>query len=183
MYQMTNLLEEVIKKGNLNRATRRVDCYQALNQCDVRGENVLYVTGHSRYLDSNDTIRAISDRTLGGFALDAVAELCFNAICAGIQDIELWCCETACKKGTEELKATDATTAKQTLNLDALYQLKTAVENKAATSSKHVGLHLLQADPTLLETRENSQQVGPPQRQIPLQDHCVESCRELRARG
>ncbi len=125
MKHMTDELEKRLKEGG--HTVKRSDCLNSLHEADIWGVSKVYVTGHSRYLDGSSHIKTISERTLGGFSIDEVVEVFFSqGICQyQLTDIELWCCETACKAGTEKLSGGSTGTDEQNFGFPALDRLNT----------------------------------------------------------
>jgi hypothetical protein len=138
MKRMTDLLESRVKSAG--RKSARIDESKSLNQCKLGGARTLYITGHSRFKDESTKIRPVPDRTLGGFTIDEVVAALFQGICAGVTEIEFWCCESACKRGTGNLKSDAGGTCGQRFDLQASKALKhqTAAQNWSEISTLDV---------------------------------------------
>lgn len=111
MKRMTNLLEKSARRAGRN--IQRMDVSETLNQCRPGRAQTLYITGHSRFMEADTKIRPVPDRRLGGFELDEVVPVLFQGILGGITEIEFWCCESACKRGTANLAGDGTGTATQ----------------------------------------------------------------------
>jgi hypothetical protein len=87
----------------------------------------LIVTGHSRFTDPDGNVLAMSERKLGGFPVDDVlAELLIAVQLKGVNYITFWCCETACKRGSDKWNG-DA--KKQIINKCDLYDFRGVNDN------------------------------------------------------
>lgn len=125
MKHMTDELEKRLKQSN--RSYTRSDCLASLEECNIWGASKVYLTGHSRFMDGSSHIRTMSERSLGGFPIDEVVEVLFSQGIRQYQltEIELWCCETACKAGTEKLSGGSTGSEEQNFGFPALDQLNT----------------------------------------------------------
>jgi len=129
MKRMTDLLESRVKSAG--RKSSRIDESKSLSQCKLGGARTLYVTGHSRFMDKSTKIRPVPDRTLGGFTVDEVVGVLFQGMCAGITEIEFWCCESACKRGTETLTGDAGGSCETRFDLRATQRVKQQVAAKS----------------------------------------------------
>jgi hypothetical protein len=58
-------------------------------------QDEVWFCGHSRFVEANRSIRKISDRNLGGFPIDEIAEFTKSCLTRGRKKIRLICCESA----------------------------------------------------------------------------------------
>jgi hypothetical protein len=129
MLKMTDLLQQRVSESG--RETKRIDCAGgSLKQNKIAGQT-LYVTGHSGFFDPEGKVRPVADRTLGGFPLDDVVDALFEGYCCGVTDIELWCCETACKNGTQNYDGGHSKTVPQNFDSQAVNAFRTNLEKSS----------------------------------------------------
>jgi hypothetical protein len=92
----------------------------------------LYITGHSRFLQGDGTYIPAPQRLLGGFPVDEViAELLDAVVTHDITYIEFWCCETACKQGSNAWIGGANKAVTMLCDRPTLKQIKANVDSKS----------------------------------------------------